>query len=258
MIEHLSYSSISTYQICGKAWKYRYIDKVLTLKSPTLLLGSAVHEAVEELVRQQSLGISTEDFSPARYAEQTLIAKLEQEEIAWGDSSKEELFEGARRLLVPGVILDGVKSIRAKIDENGEPLIEKRVELHVPGIDIPIIGYIDIILDDGTPADFKTSSKTWTQQRTEDEKQPLFYLAAMGQESIPVNWKFKHFVMVKTKAPKWQVLEHSHEPKELFSLFMIIQEVWTNICKGVFMPAAPGSWKCSAKWCEFYDICKGR
>lgn len=62
--------------------------------------------------------------------------------------------------------------------------------------------------------------------------------------------------MVKNKTPKLQMFENAHKPDELFRLFTKIQEVWRSIEKGVFLPAAPGSWKCSPKMCEFWDICQ--
>ena len=253
-LEHLSYSSISSYLTCGKAWKYKYLDKIPTKPSVTLILGSTVHDTMEEIIAKRSVGM--EPPNPVEFATQTLTERLEKEEGKFIPSELETLQDDILRLVSDSAILSGMKDIRAKVDEQG-PQIERKVTLEIPEVDVPIIGFIDIILEDGTPADFKTSSRSWTQERAESEMQPVFYLAAMGQCGFPVNWQFKHLVMVKTKQPKFQILEHTHKPEELFKLFGRVQNVWKGITAGVFNPAAPGSWKCSPKWCDYYDLCQG-
>lgn len=253
-IEHLSYSSISSYLTCGKAWKYRYIDKVQTPSSLTLVTGSAVHDTVEEMIRCRSLGIEEPDI--AEFAASAFTGRLEHENLDRNTPEAESAKNEALRLVCDDDICKGLSGIFAKVDEAGA-MIERKVTLEVPEVDVPIIGYIDIILSSGTPADFKTSSKSWTQERAEAELQPVFYLGAMGQCGMPVNWDFCHLVMVKTKKPKFQMLRHHHEPAEVFKLFRQIQDVWQSMNAGIFMPAAPGSWKCSPKWCDYWAMCQG-
>ncbi len=253
-LDHLSYSSVSSYLTCGRAWKYRYLDKIPTQPSTTLILGSTVHDTMEEIIAKRSVG--KEPPNPVEFATHVLTERLEKEEGNFIPEDIETLQNDVLRLVSDSVILSGLADIRAKVDEQG-PQIERKVTLEIPEVEAPIIGFIDIVLEDGTPADFKTSSRAWTQDRAEKEMQPIFYLAAMGQCGMPVNWHFKHLVMVKTKKPQFQTLEHTHEPKELFSLFRQVQDVWKGIQSDVFNPAAPGSWKCSEKWCEYWSICKG-
>ncbi|MBR6464506.1 MAG: PD-(D/E)XK nuclease family protein [Verrucomicrobia bacterium] len=253
-LDHLSYSSISSYLTCGKAWKYKYIDKIPTKPSTTLILGSTVHDTMEEIIACRSVGM--EEPNPVEFATETLNKRLENEKGTFIPEDLETLKDDVLRLVSDNVILSGLADIRAKVDDRGAQ-IERKVTLEIPEVDVPIIGFIDIVLEDGTPADFKTSSRAWTQERAEKEMQPIFYLAAMGQCGMPVNWHFKHLVMVKTKKPQFQILEHTHEPKELFSLFKQVQDVWKGIQSDVFNQAAPGSWKCSPRWCDYYDLCKG-
>ena len=252
-IEHLSYSSVSSFLTCGKAWKYRYVDKVQAAPSPTLLIGSAVHDTVEEIVRCRTLGIEEPD--PAEFCAQTAAERLEKEPAINNTPEAENVKSEAVRVATAPLILSAIRLLRAKVDDAG-PMIERKVTLEIPEIDVPVIGYIDIILSDGTPADFKTASKAWTQEKAEAELQPVFYLAAMGQCGMPVNWNFKHLVMVKNKVPKFQTFEHHHKPDELFRLVGKIQSVWRSIDSGNFLPAAPGSWKCSPKYCDYWKLCQ--
>lgn len=254
-IDHLSYSSFSSFLTCGKAWKYRYIDKVQADPSPTLIIGSAMHDTVEEIIRCKSLGIEGPDT--AEFAAQRAQERLSEVESINNTPEAENAKNEVLRLANAPLILSAINLIRAKVDEDG-PMIERKVTLEVPEVDVPIIGYIDIITDDGTPADFKTSARSWTADKARSEKQPVFYLAAMGQMGIPVNWHFRHYVMVKNKVPKFQTFDTERTPAEIARLFTEIQTVWNAIKAEQFLPAAPGSWKCSEKCCEYWRICQGK
>lgn len=262
-LDHLSYSSISAYLDCPENWRRKYIAKEPTQSSPALAFGSAFHGTIEKLVVNQTPEINPLSIYPehAIYHEKSLW-QIEFEKattgqsIFWGLDTPEAIYNDGIRMFSNPLILSELKKIAPGIDEQGHK-IERQVELRVPGVPVPIIGYIDIILDDGTPADFKTSAKSWTDDKAQESLQSLFYLAAMNQMGIPVNWKFKHIVFVKTKEPKVQMLEHSHKPGELFFLFDLISRVWRGIEHEVF-PMNPGTWKCSEKYCDFWGDCRGK
>lgn len=248
-LTHLSYSSISSYLDCPEYWRRKYIAKEPTASSPALVFGSAFHGTLEQAVLGKTpeiLSIWGEEWEKA----------LEKQEVFWGTDTPEEIFNDGVRMFTNADLLAEVAKIKPGIDEQG-PKIERKVELRVPGVPIPIIGYIDIILANGTPADFKTSSRSWSDDKAQDSLQSLFYLAAMNQMSIPVNWKFQHIVFVKTKIPKVQILEHSHKPGELFFLFDLIKRVWEGIEKEVF-PLNPTTWKCNPKYCDYFSQCRGK
>jgi len=141
------------------------------------------------------------------------------------------------------------------------PQIEKYVTLGIPGVPVPIVGYIDVIEKDGVPVDLKTSARAWGRGKAQDELQPLFYLAALNQSlgfSLNPELKFRHYVFTKAKSPKVQIWETQRTIDELFWLFTLIREVWQGIERGVFPPSGVGSWKCSAKWCEYWHLCRGK
>jgi hypothetical protein len=245
MIEHLSYSSISLYLDCPEAWRRKYIAQEPTKKTSALAFGSAFHGTIERMIQSTQYdwaSIWSEEFGKAF------------QDITWesGETPEQHYNEGVR-LLSHEDVKTAIQSIQPKSSDH----IEKKVELRVPGVPVPVIGYIDIILADGTPADFKTSARSWTQDQANNSLQTLFYLAAMNQMGFEVNWRFKHFVFVKTKTPQVQVLEHSHTPGELFFLFEMINRVWEGISKE-FFPLNPTTWRCSEKYCDFFANCRGR
>lgn len=250
-LDHLSYSSIIFYLMCGAGWKFHYLDKVPVPTSPERVFGGAIHNTVEQFIGNDHQGDIT-----AHWAEHWAAA-IKDQQVDWGMDTPEFHQNEGSRILGHADIQRGILSIKAGKDDQG-PIIERRVELAVPGVPIPIVGYIDIITADGVPGDFKTSSKSWSGDKAESELQPLFYLAALNQAGHTVkDWRFRHFVMVKTKTPQFQVLEHTHNPGQLMFLFKLIREVWQAISAGVY-PPNPGGWKCSPTYCEYWSMCRGK
>lgn len=250
-LNHLSYSSITTFLDCGRNWQYKYIEKLPTKSSPALVVGSAFHATIENFIANNHQGDLISIWGEAW--EKTLVGQ----NVFWGlDTPEQHYNEGVKMFSNQGII-DSIKSIKPAVDANG-PKIERKVELHVPGVPIPVIGYIDCILDNGTPADFKTSKASWSDSKASDSLQSLFYLAALNQAGENShNWTFTHLVFVKTKEPKFQKLTHIHKASELFFLFEIIGRVWRAIESESFT-INPTTWRCGSTYCDFYAKCRGR
>ena len=248
-INHLSYSSITVYLDCPENWRRKYIAKEPTQSSPALVFGSAFHGTIEKLVVNP-------DLEPLSMWGEAWGKALEGQQVFWGSDTPDEIYNDGVRMFSDRALLEEVYKIKPGKDESG-PKIERKVELRVPGVPVPVIGYIDVILEDGTPADFKTSARSWSDDKAQDSLQSLFYLAALNQSGVNINWKFQHIIFVKTKVPKVQIIEHSHKPGELFFLFEIIKRVWEGITRNVY-PLNPTTWKCNPKYCDFYADCRGK
>lgn len=250
-LDHLSYSSISSYLYCGASWRFKYIEKIKTPTSPELVTGSAFHETVEKFIAGGHQGNLLDMWN------ENWKKQIEGQEVDWGTSTPEHHCNEGVRILSSPDIQKGILSIKAGFDDNG-PRIERKIELRVPGVPIPIIGFIDIITDSGVPADFKTSKSSWSADKALNETQPLFYLAALNQAGIQTpGWRFRHFIFVKTKTPQFQVLEHVHNPGQLMWLFQMIRNAWRAIEAGVF-PENPTGWLCSPGWCNYWSLCRGK
>lgn len=249
-MEHLSYSSISSYLSCPANFKFKYIDKAPTWSTPELAFGSAFHGTLEEHLKGNG---SVLDLWPAQW--QKCSTDESRSQILWGMDKPEHYHNEGIRMFSHQAIIDGLQVIHAQYDGGA---IEREVNLRVPGVPVPVLGFIDVTLKGGIPADFKTSSKAWNQERAQGELQSLFYLAALSQigETVP-GWMFKHIVFVKTKTPQFQIFEHSHKPGEIFWLCGMIQKVWKGIEAGIF-PENPGSWKCGPVYCDFWKLCRGK
>jgi len=258
MIEHLSYSSISTYLMCPRSWRFHYLDKVQTPTSPALVFGSAFHNALEEYV--ELMAKPNDCASPlVSFWQHHWTAQLERNAecgIEWNSDTPEEMCNLGVRMFSDEDIVALVDSLEPLVIED-QVQIERKVTLTVPGVPIPVIGYIDLIEQDGVPADFKTSARSWSQSQADSEMQPTFYLAALNQSSFEMpGLNFRHYVFVKNKTPKVQIWESTRTIQDLFWLFGLISDVWKGIEAEVF-PPNPGTWKCSPKYCEYWGMCRG-
>lgn len=251
MIDHLSYSSINSYLLCHRAWKFHYIDRIPAPKSTSLLFGSVFHSAIEQYIQHK--GDITQTWAATW---ESKLAEMDGQ-IAWGDDTPESLCNQGIKMLTHPDILSTIDILDPLVlDQKSQ--IERYVELRVPGVPIPIVGYIDMIEEDWVPCDFKTSARSWGSNKAGDELQPLFYLAALNQAGFTHTWKFRHYVFVKTKTPKVQIWETQRSLNEVFWLFGLIEEVWASIKAGIFAPTGVGSFKCSPKYCEYWEHCRGK
>ena len=253
-LEHLSHSSIQTYLQCPRAWSYKYREGVRAPSSPALVLGSALHGAVEDIIRRQHAGTPV----PLDAIWQEQWSKAIAQPVEWGaDMPEQTSNEGYRLLAHPDTATTLAKLV--PLQEDGVLAIEKRVELRVPGVPVPVLGYIDLITTDYVPTDFKTSGKPWTQEKAEGEIQPLIYLAALNQAGHHLNtsFRFRHIVWVKGRTPQVQVIETSHTIGAVLWVLQMVQSVWQAIDGGAF-PPNPGTWNCSERWCGYWSLCRGR
>lgn len=251
-LDHLSYSSISTWLLCPRSWKYRYLEKIQVPTSPALVFGSAFHNCVEAY-------IETIPTDRVPLSEQWGIHWNQQLErnpdIKWGKDTQESCFNDGLRMFQSEDIKNTVDSIA------GEPAstqVERKIELQVPNVPIPIIGYIDMIDANGIPHDFKTSARSWNSDKAQSEIQPLFYLAALLQAGEAKHqFRFKYVVFVKTKTPQVQLIESQHSIGSVFWLMGLIGEVWHAI-EGGHYPPNPTGWKCCEAYCDYWSMCRGK
>jgi hypothetical protein len=272
-LEHLSYSSLSSYLYCPRAWRYHYLDDVVCVgTSPALVFGSAIHGAIEEFLTKRKL----HQRSPSNEQPPTLLecwTNSWQHQLAdnadkgkrilfgGGEDSSESHFNKGVKLLAMPDVVKAIEELDPALEtwpgeEVPTVLIEKQFFLKVPGVPIPVTGYIDLMGSDGVPHDFKTAGKAWSHDQAMGESQPLFYLAALNQlGKTKHQLRFRHVVFVKTKTPYCQTFETQRSWGEVFWVLAQAEEIWKALKAGSFPPNDTG-WKCSPKFCDWWDICK--
>jgi hypothetical protein len=148
--EHLSVSQLNMFLRCERAYQQAYILKHRAPASHDQVLGTAVHGAIQ-------FGIMHTDFNPVEVADYFREfswpnAIEDSEEIDWHDEDP------------PGLALRGEKMVETYMAQVAPRLevveTEKRFELRLPAVPVPIVGYVDITQTGTRPAiDIKTQSK---------------------------------------------------------------------------------------------------
>jgi hypothetical protein len=244
-----------------------------------MLFGSAVHSAAEKYLHLSALGRNVDLGDSWRKKFWGHLSKLERSSgIDWRGHTREAVYaDGVRLLVSPEEIevesqASGDAAERAShpsmahyLDSievavaDGKPAIERRVSMRVPGVDVPVVGFIDWLGRDGIPADLKTASSPWTIQQAELELQPTFYLAALQQLGYDANpdGAFRHYVLHPRGDPNVQVFETRRNGADIEWLCDLIRQVWECISAGRFHPNPTYRW-CQPKTCEYWDICRGK
>ena len=212
-VTHFSASSASTYLQCPARWKYRYIDRLPETKSEALEKGTMVHKALE------------------RY---------------WtGGYGKPE--QGIHRFVSAYRRMDG-----AVLPEQVEAVeLELRAEL--PGVDVPLLGYIDCYTTDGLVVDLKTAGKPWWNGRAVKELQPAMYTYLARANDLHVRG-FEFHVLVNEAGT--HVVDGWRIPVELDDDFIEehlgrVVQAWRGIVAGEFPPRK--SVLCG--YCDFELVC---
>jgi len=256
-VRHLSYSSINTYMLCARSWEFRYIEKPEVPVAVALPFGSAIHKAVQTYITTKTL--HPDEVQPLHELWSTCwqdaLAERKQE-VDW-DKPKSYYANLGLTMLKASSIVTAIDAIQPLAWHTEEDFSEHRIEFTVPGVPVPIIGYIDMLAIDGIPIDFKTAGRKWAAGKEHTEQQPNYYLAAlnqMGFEDISNN-KFRYYILTKTKSPICQVLETSRSWQQLLWTFQAIRQAWDAISAGHFPPNT-SSWKCSEKFCSYWGLCR--
>lgn len=254
-LDHLSYSSLSLYAECPAKWRFKYVQKITTKQSPALIFGSAVHDTIELLLMRRfegwPMGNLVEAWARAWHQ------RSKGDSVDWSGDLPEELENMGAQLFGSPDTKAAIESLRPALW--GElPAIEQRITLSVPGVPLPIIGYLDMLADDGVIVDFKTAARKWTHTQAQQETQPLFYLAALNQMGVDhTPGRFRHIIFTKGRQPSIQILETERSTDELLWLMRVIAGIWRAI-EAEHFPMNPKACFAWGRPCEYLSLCRGK
>lgn len=252
---HLSASAINLYSDCSLAYKFRYVDKLDSEFLPeAMVLGSSIHDALAQFY----MGLLTGE-------------KLTLEELK--DVFKVSLHQRARQDTIPvqykpnrsfpALLMEGdglLEAFFTKLDVSDFTIlaVEEAFSFTMPGLDIPIIGVYDLVLEDPsgviTIVDHKTAAKAYSTRDLNDNFQATVYsMAARANGLAHRELLFRFDCLIKTKTPKFEIVYTSRTQEDGIRASRKIMAVWEGIEKGVFIPNT-GSWKCSG--CGYQSACE--
>ena len=219
--KHLSYSSISLFSRCPREWWLRYQYGISSPPTPALSFGTAMHKTI-----QGALLLNGDILTAGRKFETNLVQACLKDSIRLGTNDKANLLKLGQDLLNEPIIQQMIGEIKV----SGPEQVEKKVEFLVPGVDLPVIGYIDIIDNNGHPYDIKTSAWDWDEARADAEIQPDFYLTALDLEGDHRHaGDFSHLILVKKPDNPTAYMMDTHRVGYQERVFALVQKTWDGI-----------------------------
>jgi putative RecB family exonuclease len=252
---HLSSSSIGDYIDCGLLYKLGRIDKLPPeSRSDSLEFGSVIHRALEEHYRMKMEGsiLSVKDLHQI-FEKHWREAAEGKEDIRYSEGKNFEtlLLEGKELLTV----------YRNKIPEDNFKIIgiEEPFSFTIENCPVPILGFIDLMEEDGSGTliitDWKTSGRAYNFAEVDKNFQlTLYQMAAKANGYSGREILLRFDCLIKTKTPKFEQYYSSRTEEDENRAVKKIIEVWNGISKNVFIPNDSSSnWKC--KGCAHKKAC---
>lgn len=186
-VDYLSATSLSKAAACPEAWRQRYLLKHRDKVYPEMFLGSVVHSVAEENMLQK-LGTGDDLDLGWLHARYDLMwqNQLEKETPEWADRSPDDTYETGWKMVEAYHRVCAPKVIPVRVEE--------RFEQAVPGVPVPIVGYMDVV----------------TADRIVDQKTSKVKVA-----KAKPGWRFQARVyqLVADLPTEWHVVTAQAEPK---------------------------------------------
>ena len=267
--DHLSPSSVGLLTDCGKLWELKYKKGVQERRSDALVLGSAFDAACEWFLRQKWAGVwVTGEQMGLRFGVEW-DAQLARPDpagpIDWGTRGETSAFEDGLHLATSPATLAALRSIKPAPhpDNPDAPGLQVHVQVNVPGVSVPVIGWIDCLAEGpgGTTVviDFKTARRAWARGRERKELQARIYLAALWQAGTPIaSLRSAYWVFLPGITPEGcrvQKLDPLLDERDILLTLDLLRRSWRQIEAGTFVPNSH-SFRCNER-CPGWSGCFG-
>lgn len=176
LVPHLSASSLGMFLRCPEQWRRRYL---LGEKRPPvwhMVLGSANHATHERTYNEKLRGREVSPREAVEYFEdQAWPEQLVKEgEVLWQAQTPDSCVDTGARMVnaytahvVPRILPESAG--------------EQKFEIEVPGLPVPVIGYTDVIINDGPVLDIKTVGQATRSIQKRWMLQANIYNLALGR-----------------------------------------------------------------------------
>lgn len=179
--QHLSASQLSMLARCPEQYRQRYVLGKKERPGSALIIGSADHAAHEHNFRQKiesklDLPLAEIEDVYAQAYDDAIDRAGGESEVAWGDDNYSKAKDSGAGL---------VRLYHSTISPGMVPLdVEKKIELAIPMLPVPVIGYVDL---ETSAAIFerKTTKRAEKDLKGDWRLQGMVYRAALGK---PVHW----------------------------------------------------------------------
>ena len=262
--DYLSASSLNCLLTCPRMYEFRYVDKLPTPPTASMLTGTSLHRAFEAYYRGVIINPDNR-LTPDQMAD-LATATLEETLITEEHYLKPEEQEGAGTT-VRELSASYVEHVAGTI----VPLAVEEQHVWTARCGVPMLAYIDLRhrLPDGGEGivDYKVTSRKWTPGKLTNSLQFSLYSMMTGIGNVEVHNLVKATPAKRTTAkpidgvtavsPNLHILRHAFDGSGNGHLEDIIESSARLITSGIFMPCSLDSWCCSETCCGYWHLCRG-
>ena len=250
---HLSASSINDYTECSLLYKLSRIDKKPPeFTADSLAFGSTIHEviAIYQNHRRENTSFTKENM-------------IDCFQYYWSSKAKgKDTIRFKGKNTYEALLLQGAGLISLYYDHMVQSPyavigVEEAFTFTMEGVDVPIIGIIDLIEEDesGTiiVSDTKTAKQSFNDEKIDRNFQLTLYhmaLKANGYEDREILLKLD--TLIKTKQPRFEAYYTTRTEEDEKRAVRKVAAVWEKIQSNIFLPNDT-SWKCAG--CAYQSYC---
>ena len=253
-IEAIHQSTLGMATRCGEQFRRRYIDNHIIPPGIAAGCGTGVHAGSKVNFRQKIVTKQDLPVSDIQDATRDGFVKAFQNGIYLPKEKKPEknniINEGLNKALRLSTLY------REAVAPGIQPIAtEEPFKIDI-GLDLPLAGTMDW-QEKAKVDDLKTAGKSWSEGQIFKEIQPVFY-SMVHEHEKGVRPDFTYHILVDLKrGPKLQqqTITADQVGKMYGALTLKIKTMIKMLKAGIFMPANPASWWCSADWCGYYETC---
>jgi len=241
---HLSVTQLRMYLRCPLQYYFRYICGLKIPPTGSLTLGRTVHHTLEENYRQK---IQSHQDLPLQQIQDIFSQR-------WDEEAQLTLFEEGEK---PGQLKDEGVRLLAPYYQNVAPSVqpvevEREFLVDTGATQLPLKGYIDLIDDQGTIIDHKTTKRSFPADAAAKDLQltayAFAYRALYGQSESGLRLD----ALVRTKQAKVQQLETTRTQADIDRFLRLAEHVERAIKSEVYYPN--DNFMCGI--CGYRDLCE--
>lgn len=254
---HLSVSQIEMYTRCPEQYRRRYIEKHIIPPGIAFVRGISFHKGAEYNFKQK---INTKQDLPVEQVKEVIASEVDYIVKNKGVLlTQEEEKIGKKKVL--GKIKDEAVSLGELFIKDSAPyiqpvVVEDKEIIEIPEASYNLMGVLDVVDEKDVIIDFKTSSKSKSQEEADKSLQLTMYALTFRKKFKRATNGLRLEVFVAKKEPEIQRLTTHRTVEDVEAFVNRVNSIIKGIKAGVFPPATPGAWWCDPRFCGYYYTCK--
>ena len=255
--EYITSSQITEFVDCSVSYRKKYIERIRSGSGSAATFGTAGHFAENEISLRPK--IITKKDMPLDVVLDAFRDKLQsmKGDINW---NKDERKAGLRKLwrsMHAGGI-DAMTRLHLDLAPSIQPItIEAKIRIPLANFPRDILGCWDIETRRDI-VDWKFKGKTPSQADADSNLGLTVYWAAKKAKDGIAPRSIRMAGIVKLKKAKTFNLVTKRNDDDFHRVLLTISKIQKSIDAGIFLPASPLSWRCTPKWCPFFETCTER